>query len=103
MIRLFLLATVAIAQPVTIHNASVKASVYLPQPDGYYQATRFDWSGIVSSMEWAGHSIFGKWFDHYDPKIHDAITGPVEEFLTSGAGLGYAERSEEHTSELQSH
>ena len=27
----------------------------------------------------------------HDPKIHDAITGPVEEFLTGDAGLGYAE------------
>ncbi len=32
-----------------------------------------------------------QWFEHYDPKIHDAISGPVEEFLTNGAGLGYDE------------
>src|SRR4029077_10071008 len=24
-----------------------------------------------------------------DPKLHDAILGPVEEFLTNGLGLGY--------------
>ena len=28
-------------------------------------------------------------FERYDPKTHDAITGPVEEFLTHDAGLGY--------------
>jgi hypothetical protein len=64
----------------------------LPDPQaGYYRATRFDWSGVIASLEWNGHSYFGKWFDQYDPKIHDAVSGPVEEFLTNGAGLGYAE------------
>jgi hypothetical protein len=32
--------------------------------------------------------IWQEWFERYDPKLHDAITGPVEEFLTDGAGLG---------------
>ncbi|MEP6963207.1 MAG: hypothetical protein ABI995_14090, partial [Acidobacteriota bacterium] len=54
---------------------------------GYYRATRFDWSGAISSLDWKGRNYFGKWFDRYDPKIHDAITGPVEEF----AALGYDE------------
>ena len=43
------------------------------------------------SLNWSGHEYFGQWFEKYDPKIHDAITGPVEEFLTDDAGLGYAE------------
>jgi hypothetical protein len=75
-----------------IANSQVRARVYLPDAnDGYYRGTRFDWSGAVSSLKWNGHEYFGKWFDRYDPKIHDAITGPVEEFLTRDAGLGYAE------------
>jgi len=75
-----------------ISNGVVHAKLYLPDPqNGYYQGTRFDWSGQVASLEYKGHNYFGKWFDRYDPKIHDAIMGPVEEFLTSGAGLGYAE------------
>jgi hypothetical protein len=66
--------------------------LYLPDPvDGYYRATRFDWSGVIASLEWNGHSYFGKWFARYDPKIHDAITGPVEEFQTNGSALGYDE------------
>jgi hypothetical protein len=42
-------------------------------------------------LKWNGHEYFGPWFDRHDPKIHDAITGPVEEFLTGDAALGYAE------------
>ena len=75
-----------------ISNADVRAKLYLPDAqDGYYRGTRFDWSGQISSLEYKGHNYFGKWFDRYDPKLHDAIMGPVEEFLTNGAGLGYAE------------
>ena len=75
-----------------ISNGVVRAQIYLPDAtDGYYRATRFDWSGIVSSLEWKGHSYFGKWFARYAPKINDAITGPVEEFQTNGTALGYSE------------
>ena len=73
-----------------ISNDTIRARLYLPDPDnGYYRATRFDWSGVISSLDYKGHSYFGKWFDRYDPKIHDAIMGPVEEFTTSSAGFGY--------------
>jgi hypothetical protein len=58
---------------------------------GSYQGTRFDWSGIISSLTWNGHEFFGLWFSKEDPKIHDSITGPVEEYLSNDAGLGYAE------------
>lgn len=64
-----------------ISNGLIRARLYLPDPEkGYYQGTRFDWSGVISSLEFKGHQYFGLWFDKYDPKIHDAITGPVEEF-----------------------
>jgi hypothetical protein len=73
---------------IEISDKTIKARIYLPDAhQGYYQATRFDWSGVVGSLEANGHSYFGKWFDGYDPKINDAITGPVEEFQT----LGYEE------------
>jgi hypothetical protein len=76
----------------TIANARIRATLYLPDAQaGYYRGTRFDWSGVVSSLEWKGHTYFGQWFERYDPKLHDAITGPVEEFLTNDAGLGYDE------------
>jgi hypothetical protein len=75
-----------------IASQSIRAKLYLPDAsDGYYRATRFDWSGVIASLEWKGHNYFGKWFDRYDPKINDAITGPVEEFQTNGSALGYDE------------
>lgn len=85
-------AGAAASPEATLSNSEIRATLYLPDAQsGYYRGTRFDWSGVIASLEWHGHSFFGKWFDRYDPKIHDAITGPVEEFLTNGAGLGYDE------------
>ncbi len=66
---------------VEISDKTTKAKLYIPDAAaGYYQATRFDWSGAMENLFWNGHSYFGKWFDRYDPKINDSITGPVEEF-----------------------
>ncbi len=71
-----------------ITNGLIRAHFYLPDSrDGYYQATRFDWSGVITSLEYEGHSYYGQWFDKYSPTIHDAIMGPVEEF----APVGYSE------------
>jgi hypothetical protein len=76
-----------------ISNGLIRAKLHLPDAhSGYYQATRFDWSGQMFSLEYKGHTYFGLWNPApYSPKLHDAIMGPVEEFLTDGAGLGYAE------------
>jgi hypothetical protein len=75
-----------------ISNGVVTAKFYLPDAEhGYYQGTRFDWSGQIYSLKTLDHEYFGQWFPKYDPKLHDAIMGPVEEFLTDGAGLGYDE------------
>ncbi|GAB3314847.1 hypothetical protein GCM10027299_03520 [Larkinella ripae] len=64
-----------------ISNGSVKATLYLPDTAaGYYRGTRFDWAGVIASLEYKGHSYFGQWFERYDPFLHDAITGPVEAF-----------------------
>ncbi|MFO7621801.1 MAG: hypothetical protein R6W81_11145 [Bacteroidales bacterium] len=71
-----------------ISNGLIKASLYLPDAqNGYYRGTRFDWSGQISGLTFDGHTYFGKWFDKYDPVLHDAIMGPVEEF----GPLGYGE------------
>jgi hypothetical protein len=73
-----------------IGNGIVKVKLYLPDAQrGYYRGTRFDWSGVIPSLEYQGHQYFGQWFERYDPKLHDAIMGPVEEFRTNDAGLGY--------------
>lgn len=76
-----------------ISNGLVRAEISLPDPvRGSYRGTRFDWSGIVSSLHFSGHQYFGSWQDVRDPKIHDAVTGPAEEFLTGDdSALGYEE------------
>ena len=75
-----------------ISNGTVTARLYLPDAqNGYYRGTRFDWSGQIASLRVGGREYFGQWFDKYDPKIHDAIMGPVEEFLTDDTSPGYQE------------
>jgi hypothetical protein len=68
-----------------ISNGLVNAVVYLPDANnGYYRASRFDWSGSVACLTYKGHTYFGvwsgDWAPKYDPLTNDAITGPVEEF-----------------------
>ena len=75
-----------------ISNSLITAKLYLPDAEnGYYRATRFDWSGLIPYLEFDGHSYFGKWFDTYDPLVHESVMGPVEEFGQLGyeeAGIG---------------
>ncbi|MEI6048338.1 MAG: hypothetical protein WCS03_05525 [Bacteroidota bacterium] len=64
-----------------ISNGLIRAKLYLPDSKkGYYQGTRFDWSGNMPSLVYDGHEYFGQWFKTYSPEIHDVIMGPVEEF-----------------------
>ena len=75
----------------TISNGSVQAVLYLPDAkNGYYRASRFDWSGVIPCLTWQGHTYFGIWFSHYDPMLADAIAGPVEEFRSDDGALDYA-------------
>jgi hypothetical protein len=75
-----------------ISNSLIDARLYLPDPErGYYRGTRFDWSGIIASLRYCGHEYFGEWFECHDPKKHDAVVGPAEEFEVEGGGLGYCE------------
>jgi hypothetical protein len=86
------LLTAADPPQAEIASSSIHAKLYLPDAvNGYYRGTRFDWSGVISSLVWNGHEYFGQWFPRYDPKLHDAIMGPVEEFQTNLHALGYDE------------
>lgn len=68
----------------SLTNGVLNAVLYLPDAkSGYYRGSRFDWSGVVPCLAYKGHTYFGVWFPHYDPLLHDAITGPVEEFRTA--------------------
>ncbi len=71
-----------------ISNKLIDAHLYLPDAEkAYYRGSRFDWSGVITGLQFRGHSYFGQWFPRYSPTLHDAIMGPVEEFTP----LGYAE------------
>lgn len=68
-----------------ISNGLVSATLNLPDVDnGYYRATRFDWSGVIPHLEHDGHTYFGKWFKNYDPKVHESVMGPAEVFSPIG-------------------
>lgn len=78
-----------------ISNGKIKAVIYLPDSKtGFYRGLRFDWAGVVKSLEFAGHSFYGPWFTGTDPTVRDFVfkdkdiiassasadSGPVEEF-----------------------
>ncbi len=82
-----------------IANKQLHVQVYLPNAkDGFYRGTRFDWSGVVYSLQFEGHDYYGPWFTKTDPSVHDfiyqgddivagpcsAVTGPVNEFKPIG-------------------
>jgi hypothetical protein len=87
-----------------ISSGPIRARLYLPDAKtGFYRGTRFDWSGVIGSLEYAGHDYCPQWFQRSDPNVHDfifdgadivagpctAVTGPAEEFSTDGKGLGF--------------
>jgi hypothetical protein len=91
---------------VGISNGIIQATIHPPDPiSGFYQGTRFDWSGVVGSLKYAGHNYYGPWFTKTDPTVVDyiyqgadivagpcsAVTGPAEEFSTNNEGLGFSE------------
>lgn len=77
-----------------IANRSIRARVSLPDTEqGSYRGTRFDWSGIITSLESGGHRYFAPFYEEFDPNVRDvdikgtvragpisAVSGPVEEF-----------------------
>ena len=78
-----------------ISAGKLRATVCLPDANsGFYRGTRFDWSGVVSSLEYEGHQYYGPWYTKFVPTVPDfvfegadivagarsAITGPAEEF-----------------------
>ncbi len=95
-------ATWAATSPeATISNKQIRVKMYLPDPvNGFYKGARFDWSGIINSVEFAGHTFYGPWFSKIDPTVRDvsykdddilvsvntSAMGPAEEFQTP---LGY--------------
>lgn len=72
-------------EAVRISGDNLSAEIFLPDdPEGYYRGTRFDRSGIFSSLISGGKELAGQWFESYDPLMHDAVKGPAEEFTETG-------------------
>jgi hypothetical protein len=92
---------------VKLANGPLQLKVYLPDADhGFYRGTRFDWSGIIGDLSFAGHHLDDPWFSAVDPAVHDfmykgpdleivsglanSATGPAEEFIgADGTALGF--------------
>ncbi len=87
-----------------ISRGALRMRIYLPDATtGFYRGTRFDWSGMIGNLDFAGHPYYGPWFDRVDPNVHDfeyhgadivagpctAATGPAEEFTANGKPLGF--------------
>ncbi len=74
-----------------LDNGQLRVSVYLPDAEhGYYRGTRFDWSGIIESVETANHRFYQPLHATHDPYTHDCVSGPAEEFAMFNP-MGYDE------------
>jgi hypothetical protein len=77
---------------VTLSNDLLSVRMYLPDAEkGYYRGTRFDWSGLVSRVDFRGHTFFCEFRQQHDPLNHDDICGTCEEFGMTVSPLGYAD------------
>lgn len=89
-----------------ISNGALRAKIYLPDGEkGFYRGMRFDWAGVIESLEYKGHGYYGLFFEKFDPAVSDveignpvvagiasAASGPVEEFIGADeSAVGYAE------------
>jgi hypothetical protein len=71
-----------------IKNQHIKAKLYLPDAqNGFYRGTRFDWSGVISSLEYQGHDFYGPWFTQYDPSVRDFIYKDADIIVGSASTL----------------
>src|SRR5713101_7851939 len=55
-----------------ISNGQIRATLNLPDPQrGYYRGTRFDWSGVIASLEYKGHTYFEPFYEKFDKDVRD--------------------------------
>jgi hypothetical protein len=73
-----------------LSNDEVSMMLYLPDAEeGFYRATRFDWSGMIGRVQYKGHEYVGAWKDSHDPERAADAIGPAES--SKGGGLGFDE------------
>ena len=78
---------------VRLANGVLALTVYRPDAkNGFYRGTRFDWSGMLGRVEYAGHVFWTPWKPGpHDPDGNDDVLGPAEEFdQTDPPGFGEA-------------
>lgn len=76
---------------IVISDGAVTVSMYLPDAQrGFYRGPRFDWSGMISRVEYRGHRWFGPWKASHNPAGVDDVVGPAGEFGMNSP-LGYAD------------
>lgn len=96
----------AAAPSLHLTNGVLSVTVLPPQGERrFYRGTRFDGSGVVSSLTYKGHEFYGPWFQRISPEVRDvsldspdmivvgpntAMMGPAEEFDSTGP-LGFAD------------
>jgi hypothetical protein len=88
-------ALLARAPVVTISNGQITAKIArIDATQGFYNGTRFDQAGVVTSLTLNGREFYGPWFEKTAPDVLDytyvgedivagpdsAVSGPVEEF-----------------------
>ena len=88
-------ALLASAPAITISNGIITAKIArIDAARGFYNGTRFDQAGVVTSLTLNGKDFYGPWFERLAPDVLDytyvgddivagpdsAISGPVEEF-----------------------
>jgi len=66
---------------ISLSNDLFTVTIYLPDPEiGFYRSTRFDWSGMIKEVKYAGHSFYGEWLMPHDPLNFEQAVGPCESF-----------------------
>jgi len=92
-------ALLASSPVVTISNGQITAKIArINAAQGFYNGTRFDQAGVVTSLTLNGREFYGPWFEKTAPEVLDytyvgedivagpdsAVSGPVEEFAPLG-------------------
>lgn len=81
---------------VELANKMVKMKVYIPDSEkGFYRGTRFDWAGMIASLQYKGHEYFGEWRPSHDPLAPSDVTGPVDGYIKGGLGYEDAKPGDE--------
>jgi|GEM_PF-1312305 len=69
---------------VRLTNGRLTVHVTQPNDPGAYHDCRFDWSGMIASVEYNGHRFFNGPEAHHDDKTPYPVFGTAEEFGSEG-------------------